>query len=105
MKSFDDVREPSTQPEFLEEGLLRKGGGVLYARQAKNKGDSSSQHFKSAQSSLNRNAGASVEDQIRGLSNAIDELSKGLIEQRHQLGALTSLALITVLFNEKGNRR
>lgn len=105
MKKFEEVRESPSHLEFLEERLLRKGGGLLFARQSKSKGDSSVQYFKSAQSSLNKNAGASVEEQIKGLSNAIDELSKGLIEQRHQLGALTSLALITVLFNEQNHRK
>ena len=61
--------------------------------------------FKSAQSALNTNAGASLEDQVKGLSLAVSELTKGLIEQRHQIGAVAALSAASLLVNEKKSKR
>ena len=104
MKSFDDLRT-IPEPEYLEERLLRKGAGVVLYSTAKRRGDKSVQHFKGAQSALNTNAGASLEDQMKGLSLALSELTKGFIEQRHQIGAVAALSAASLLVNEKKSKR
>ena len=105
MKSFDDLRT-IPEPEYLEERLLRKGAGVVLYSTAKRRGDKSVQHFKGAQSALNTNAGASLEDQVKGLSLAVSELTKGLIEQRHQIGAVAAaLSAASLLINEQKSKR
>lgn len=104
MKSFDDLRK-IPEPEYLEERLLRTGAGVVLYSTAKRRGDKSVQHFKGAQSALNTNAGASLEDQVKGLSLAVSEISKGLIEQRHQIGAVAALSAASLLINEKKSKR
>ena len=104
MKSFDDLRT-IPEPEYLEERLLRKGAGVVLYSTAKRRGDKSVQHCKGAQSALNTSAGASLEDQMKGLSLAVSELTKGLIEQRHQIGAVAALSDTSLLVNEKKSKR
>ena len=104
MKSFDEWRA-SSEPEFLEERFLRKVSGVALYTQSKRRGDKSVQHFRDAQSALNTNAGASLEDQVKGLSFAVSELSKGLIEQRHQIGAVAALSATSLFVNERKSKQ
>ena len=104
MKSFDEIRE-DTNPEYLEERLLRKGSGLVLYTSAKRRGDASEKHFKGVKDLLNTNAGASLEQQVRGLSRAMEELSKGLLEQRHQIGAVAALATAALMINEKKTKR
>ena len=106
MKSFDDLRTtPESEPEVLNERFLRKVSGVALFTTAKRRGDKSVQHFKDAHSALNTNAGASLEDQVKGLSFAMSELTTGLIEQRHQIGAVAALSAAGLLVNEKKSKR
>lgn len=106
MKSFDNLRTtPDSEPEVLEERFLRKVSGVALFTTAKRRGDKSVQHFKDARSALNTNGGASLEDQVKGLSFAMSELTKGLIEQRHQIGAIAALSAASLLVNEKKSKR
>ena len=79
--------------------------GVVLFTTAKRRGDKSVQHFKDAHSALNTNAGDSLEDQVKGLSFAMSELTKGLIEQRHQIGAVAALSAASLLVSEKKSRR
>ena len=106
MKSFDDLRTtPESEPEVLNERFLRKVSGVALFTTAKRRGDKSVQHFKDAQSALNTNAGASLEDQVKGLSFAVSDLSKGLIEQRHQIGAVAALSATSLFVNERKSKQ
>lgn len=104
MKSFEEIRE-DTNPEYLEERLLRKGSGLVLYTSAKRRGDASVKHFQNIKNGLNTNADASLEQQVRGLSKAMEELSKGLIEQRHQIGAVAALATAALMINEKKTKR
>lgn len=104
MKSFDEWRA-SSETEFLEERFLRKVSGVALYTQSKRRGDKSVQHFRDAQSALNTNAGVSLEDQVKGLSFAMSELSKGLIEQRHQIGAVAALSATSLFVNERKSKQ
>lgn len=104
MKSFDEWRA-SSETEFLEERFLRKVSGVALYTQSKRRGDKSVQHFRDAQSALNTNAGVSLEDQVKGLSFAMSELSKGLIEQKHQIGAVAALSATSLFVNERKSKR
>ena len=106
MKSFDELRlPPESEPQELQERFLRKVSGVTLFTTSKTRGDKSVQHFKNAQSALNTNVGASLENQVRGLSLAVEELSKGLIEQRHQIGAVAALSAASLLVNEQKKPR
>ena len=104
MKSFDEWRA-SSETEFLEERFLRKVSGVALYTQSKRRGDKSVQHFRDAQSALNTNAGASLDDQVKGLSFGVSELSKGLIEQRHQIGAVAALSATSLFVNERKSKQ
>ena len=104
MKSFDEWRA-SSETEFLEERFLRKVSGVALYTQSKRRGDKSVQHFRDAQSALKTNAGASLEDQVKGLSFTVSELSKGLIEQRHQIGAVAALSATSLFVNERKSKQ
>ena len=112
MVTFDELRQRDTlcptdlenvtvnDPEVLSERFLRKASAVALYATAKRRGDASERNFKNAKSALNTNAGASLENQVRGLSLAMDELTKGLIEQRNQIGAVAAL-----MINEKKTKR
>ena len=101
MKSFDELREFSADPEVLEErNLVRKGAGLMYARQSKTHGDAATKHFSAATNHLNRPAD-SVEDQLTNLTNAMKEMSSGMMRMRDQGGSITALCLVTVLLNER----
>ena len=45
------------------------------------------------------------EDQVKGLSFAVSELSKGLIEQRHQIGAVAALSATSLFVNERKSKQ
>ena len=104
MKTFEEIRGTvTTEPEFLEERLLRIGAGVIYARQSKNHGDAASRHFTAATTHLNRPADT-MEDQLLNITNAMKEMNDGFVRLRDQNGSITALCLVNVLINEKGKR-
>ena len=100
MKTFDEFRSNQTQ-EQLNERFLRKGAGLVFARQSRIHGNRASRSFKSAKERFRFNPNASLEDQLKGLSDGLQELSSGLDELRNQNGAITSLALTIVLLSER----
>lgn len=115
MKSWDEIREgmrdevsevkKDHDPEILNESLLRKGSGLVFFTKQRNAGNASVRKFESARRHLNNNAGASLEDQITGLTRCMDELAQGLVLQREQIGSLASIALVAVLLSEKQRKR
>lgn len=66
---------------------------------------SAQQHFKTAKDGLNTNAGATLEQQVKGLSLAMKELTDGLSQLSLQVGALGSISMIAVLLAEKDKKR
>ena len=117
MKSWDELREgmrdevgevaTDHDPELLilNESLLRKGSGLLFFTKQRNAGNASVKKFESAKQHLNTNAGASLEDQVTGLTRCMGDLAEGLILQREQIGSLASIALTAVLLSEKQRKR
>lgn len=104
VKTFQEIRGTgTTEPEFLEERFLRKGAGLIYARQSKNHGDAASRHFSASTQHLNRPADT-MEDQLQNITNALEEMNKGFGKLRDQNGSITALCLVNVLINEKGKR-
>jgi hypothetical protein len=106
MKRFDEIyqSEPN-DPEFLEERLLRKGAGVMFASQSRTRGNKAERHFNNAITILTNNGLGSDAEPLETLGKALVELSMGLVETRHQIGALTSLALIGVVLSERKSKR
>ena len=99
MKTFNELRN---KENILEESLLRKGSGLLFANKASRHGQRAEQHFKKSISYLEVNTtNKSPEDLLPKLMLAMDELTRGLIETRSQNGAITSLVLTGVLLAEK----
>ena len=104
MKTFEEIRGTGTaEPEFLEERLLRKGAGLLYARKSKNHGDAAARHFSASTQHLNRPANT-MEDQLQNITNAMKEMNDGFERLRDQNGSITALCLVSVLLSEKGRR-
>ena len=104
MKTFEEIRGTvTTEPEFLEERFLRKGAGLIYARQSKNHGDAASRHFSASTQHLNRPANT-MEDQLLNITNAMKEMNDGFERLRDQNGSITALSLVSVLLSEKGRR-
>jgi len=104
MKTLEEIRGSNADPEYLEERLLRKGAGLVYARQSKKHGDDATKHFNAANNHLNRPANT-MEDQLNNLTNAMNETNQGLIKLRDQNGSITALALVGVLLSEKVRNR
>jgi hypothetical protein len=106
MKRFDEIYQSDpNDPEFLEERLLRKGAGVLFASQGRTRGNKAERHFDNAMTALKNNGLGSDAERLESLGKALIELSKGLVETRHQIGALTSLALTGVVLSERRSKR
>jgi hypothetical protein len=103
----DDVSEikEDHDPELLNESLLRKGSGLVFFTKQRNAGNASVRKFESAKQHLNTNAGASLEDQVTGLTRCMSDLAEGLVLQREQIGSLASIALVAVLLSEKQRKR
>lgn len=100
MKSFDEIR--NTNSSNLNEKYLRKGAGIIFANKARSHGMKAEQYFKKANSYLEyKTTNMKQEEQINNIVLALSELSKGLIEIRHQNGANTSLALTGVITSQK----
>ena len=101
MKTLEEIRGVvATEPEFLEERLLRKGAGLLYARQSKNAGGAAVRYFNASTQHLNRPANT-VEDQLQNITNAMMDMNKGFEKLRDQSGSITALCLVSVLLSEK----
>ena len=121
MKTFSDIRErrsPQTldqeidsnsakpsSAELNEANLLRKGAGLVYARQSKQFGDKAAQSFRSARQRFQIRPNESIEDRIENLSEGLKDLSKGLEDLRNQNGSITALTLASVLLSEKQRGR
>ena len=115
MKTWDELRaglddelgelKEDHDPELLNESLLRKGSGLVFFTKQLNAGNASVKKFQSARQNLNTNAGASLEDQVTGLTRCMDELAQGLVLQREQIGSLASIALVAVLLSERKKKR
>ena len=115
MKTWDELRaglddelgelKEDHDPELLNESLLRKGSGLVFFTKQRNAGNASVKKFESARQNLNTNAGASLEDQVTGLTRCMDELAQGLVLQREQIGSLASIALVAVLLSERQKKR
>lgn len=104
MKTLKEIRGTvTTEPEFLEERLLRKGAGLLYARQSKNHGNTATRHFSASTQHLNRPANT-MEDQLLNITNAMKEMNDGFERLRDMNGSITALCLVSVLLSEKGKR-
>ena len=105
MKTLEEIRGTvTTDPEFLEERLLRKGAGLIYARQSRNHGDAASRHFSAANTHLDRPADT-MEDQLLNITNAMKEMNDGYSKLRDQNGSITALCLVSVLLSEKSRGR
>ena len=107
MKTFEELRDgaevTTNQDVLIERNLLRKGAGLLYARQSKSHGDAASRHFSASTQHLNRPAD-NMEDQLLNIINAMKEMNDGFEKLRDQNGSITALCLVSVLLNEKGKR-
>ena len=105
MKTLEEIRgSVVTDPEVLNErNLMRKGAGLLYARQSKSHGDAAARHFSTSNQHLNRPANT-MEDQLLNITNAMKEMNGGFERLRDQHGSITALCLVSVLLNEKGKR-
>ena len=100
MKTFDELRNNLTE-EQLNERFLRKGAGLVFARQSKTYGDRAARSFRSARDHFRLIPNASPEENLKSLSAGLSDLSSGLEDLRNQNGAITSLALTSVLLSER----
>jgi len=100
MKTFDEFRAELNEDQ-IDESYLRKGAGLVFARQSKVYGDRAVKDFKSAQEKFRVNPNATVEEGMKSLSDGLSDLSRGLENLRNQNGAITSLVLTGVLLSEK----
>jgi len=109
MKTFDQIREGRLdQPDLIDleedenlnESLLRKGSGLVFARSSKTFGDKAESHYQRALGILTRPLNTK-ETEVSRLGDAMTEMLRGNIETRKQLGAMTSLGLVAVLLNER----
>ncbi len=100
MKTLEEIRLNHTDKE-LNERYLRKGAGLVFARQSKTYGDRAARSFKTARERLRMTPTDTPDDQMKRLSAGLQDLSKGLEDLRNQNGAITSLVLTGVLLSER----
>jgi hypothetical protein len=108
MKSFDEIREiDKHEGEFLEERILRKGAGLMFAARSKSAGDKAERHFEQANQYLQqpKKPKDTLEDRVEVLIKALSAHNEGMISLRNQNGAITSLCLTAVLLSEKKPKR
>jgi len=104
MKTFNDIM--NNKNSSIEEGYRRKGAGLIFASKSRAHGKKAEQYFKKAIGYIdNETTNMDDEERLTKLMLAIGELSKGLIEIRHQNGNITALALTSLTINEKANKR
>ncbi len=100
MKTFAEIRN-QRMDESVSEGYIRKGTGLVYARQSKQYGDQATKFFRSAVDKFNSTRSLSNEESQKNLTIGLADLSKGLEQMRNQNGAITSLLLSSVLLNQR----
>ena len=106
MKTYKELKQEIENREDLKESrLLRKGGSLVFARNAKKHGDDAVRHFKSAQTKLNKRPLDTPEERIEHLTEGLNELCDGMISLRKQTGALTGISISAVLLNERTNQQ
>ena len=100
MKTFNDIM--NNKNSSIEEGYRRKGAGLIFASKSRSHGIKAEQHFKKAIGYIdNKTTNITDEERLNNIMLAISELSKGLIEIRHQNGNITALALTSLTINER----
>ena len=101
MKKFREIR---SQSRFClqESRLLRKGTAAVFAAQSKRHGNAATSKFKGAIRSLSQVTNSSSDsEKIDQLGSAQKQLLDGLIDLRHQLGSITSIATTGTLLSER----
>lgn len=80
--------EHMVEQEDLEERLLRTGAIATYGARSRKEGDASVRAFKQGKQALNLGGpDVDLEDRIKRVEQALNDLFDGLIAQRQQIGA------------------
>ena len=87
----DDASEGELESAVVQEGFARTASIGMMAARSKQSGDKSAQMFAKAGQAVSGPAGRSLEERIEGIEQSLQSLSRGLIEQRSQIGALVAL--------------
>ena len=99
MKRFDEIYQSDpNDPEFLEARLPRLGVDSMFASQSMVHGNKAERFFDKGMIAPKNNALVSGAKRLESLRKALTELSKELVETRHQICASTSLALTSIKF-------
>ena len=104
MKTFDEFI-CSDQHDLNESRFLRKGAALLLARSAKKHGDDATRSLSDAKRKIKGSSLDNEEERLKGIQDGLQDLCDGLISMRKQNGALTGIATIAVLLNERTNRQ
>lgn len=78
MKTFDDIRGRGNE-EQINERDVRKGAGLVFARQSKVFGDRAAKDFKSALEKFNIDPNATHDEGMKSLSSGLSDMSRGLV--------------------------
>ena len=97
MKDFHQLRHQ------LNESVFRKGSVVVFGNRSKSYGDKSVTDFKNSKSFVSK-SNKDIKDDIEDIKKSISYLNDGLINQRGQLGSITSMLVGIGLFNQRLNR-
>ena len=106
MKTYKKQKQEIENPKELNESrFLRKGGSLVFFRNAKKHGDDAVRHFKNAQSKLSKRPLGAPEERIERLTEGLNDPCDGMISLRKQNGAITAIVTTTVLLNERTNQQ
>lgn len=102
MMSF---KEHMDESEVLEEGVIRKGLGLVYGRQSKTHGDSAKQHFDRVKTRHTPvRVGEDLDDRLLRIEKSLIDFAEGMVDIRKQIGSLVSMVNVVILLNERNDK-
>ena len=105
MKDYETLREEVDfvkEPQYLQEGFLRKGAALFYGSKAKQSGDKIVQKAQSARAIFTKaQREKGLERKVELLAEGLEELSVAIIYNRVMLGNITGVGVSSAVFAEK----
>ncbi len=108
-KTYDRLYEEITDVEHQqlnEFRVLRTGAVLIFAKQAKDKGDSSKRHMENAKSDfVKASREENIEKKLDVMLSGLEEMADGFVDMRLMLGSMTGISTAAGMFAERSNKQ
>lgn len=108
-KTYETLHEEITDTELQqlnEFRVLRTGAVLIFAKQAKDKGDSSKRHMENAKGDfVKASREENIEKKLDVMLSGLEEMADGFVDMRLMLGSMTGISTAAGMFAERSNKQ